>query len=133
MVSTGSTAQEHTVRMEGGGSERSGLVALEEARVGLDAGDFLPVKVKDLDEMGGGATVESMSQCSGQRRGSPRHGRRHLHSKDRQMLMRARRPQHVLGGLERLERLLHADIPQVDLAVATSRQELALAAALHVH
>ena len=30
MVATGSTAQEHAVRVEGGGGERGGLVALEE-------------------------------------------------------------------------------------------------------
>jgi len=62
VVSAGSTAQEHAMRVEGGGGERGGLVALEEARVGLDAGDFVTVKVKDLDEMGGGATVELVSQ-----------------------------------------------------------------------
>ncbi len=30
VVATGSTAQEHAVRVEGGGGERGGLVALEE-------------------------------------------------------------------------------------------------------
>jgi hypothetical protein len=51
--------------VEGGGGERGGLVALEEAGVGLDAGDFLPVQVKDLNEMGGRATVDGpLSQCT---------------------------------------------------------------------
>lgn len=66
VVSPGRAAQEHAVRVEGGGSERGGLVALEEARVGLDAGDFAAVKVKDLDEMGRGATVTSVSQSVSQ-------------------------------------------------------------------
>ena len=58
MVATGSTAQEHAVRVEGGGGERGGLVALEETRVGFDASDLLPVKVKDLDKMCRGAAVD---------------------------------------------------------------------------
>lgn len=58
VISTGSTGQQHAVRMEGGRSERRGLVA-EEARVWLDASDLAPVKVKDLDEVRRGATINS--------------------------------------------------------------------------
>lgn len=57
VVSTSCTAQEHAVRVEGRGSERGGLMALKETRVGLNAGDLLPVKVEDLDKMGGRATI----------------------------------------------------------------------------
>lgn len=45
------------MRVEGGGSDWGGLVALKEARVGLEAGDFATVKVKDLDEVGRCASV----------------------------------------------------------------------------
>jgi hypothetical protein len=58
VVSTGSTGQQHAVRMEGGGSERRSLVA-KEARVGLEARDLASVKVKDLDEVRRGATINN--------------------------------------------------------------------------
>ena len=57
VVATGGTAQEHTVWVERGGGERSGLVA-QEARVRLNAGDFVSIKVKDLDKMRRGAPVQ---------------------------------------------------------------------------
>jgi hypothetical protein len=55
VISTCSAAQEHAVRVEGGGSKRGCPVA-EEARIRLEASDFMPVKVKDLDDMGGCTT-----------------------------------------------------------------------------
>jgi hypothetical protein len=55
VISTCSAAQEHAVRVEGGGSKRGCPVA-EEARIWLEASDFMPVKVKDLDDMGGCTT-----------------------------------------------------------------------------
>jgi hypothetical protein len=58
VVTAGSAGQEHPVRVECGGSQRRGLVALEKARVGLYARDFVSVKVKDLDEVCRCATVK---------------------------------------------------------------------------
>ncbi len=37
------------MRVEGRGGQRRGLVALQEGRVGLDAGDLVAVEVEDFD------------------------------------------------------------------------------------
>jgi hypothetical protein len=67
VIPTGSAAQEHAVRVEGGGSKRGGPVA-EEARVWLEASDFMTVEVKDLDDMGGCTTGSQGVSVSGSTR-----------------------------------------------------------------
>ena len=61
VVAAGSAAQEHAVWMKSGGSQGRAPVTLEEARVGLDARDFVSIEVKDLDEVCRCTTVQERS------------------------------------------------------------------------
>lgn len=47
--------------------------------------------------------------------------------------MHAQRPQHLARGLDRPQRRVHPNIPQLDLAVAAAADELAQPPALHMH
>lgn len=49
VVSAGRTAENHAVRVESSGGDGTGAVLLQEARIGLHAGEFVAVKVEDLD------------------------------------------------------------------------------------
>lgn len=57
IVPTSSATQNHAMRMECGSRDGCALVSLEEARVGLDPGELMAVKIKDLDEMRRSSTV----------------------------------------------------------------------------
>lgn len=47
--------------------------------------------------------------------------------------MHAQRPQSVFGGLDSLDALVGADIPELDLAAPATAHQLALPTALDVH
>lgn len=59
--------------------------------------------------------------------------KRNIHTKHRRMLMNTQRPKRILRGIRCGNRIIQAQIPETDLAVATTRDQLAQAASLHVH
>lgn len=56
----------------------------------------------------------------------------HLHCKYREMLVCTRRTKRASGCLERVQWLVHSDVPDLDFAVAAGSEKFPLTASLHV-
>jgi hypothetical protein len=99
--------------MEGSRRYRDLSSLIQEARVGLYAREFLALEVEYLDRMGTSPTMEYMLAC----KVYMVDGKKFLHSKNREVLMCARRAKRMISGLDDPQRLIHTDIPQLDFAV----------------
>ena len=104
-----SACEDGAMRMEGRAGDGGGAVVMEETRVGLEGGEIAAVHVERLDLVAVRAHTE--------------HGGVFVH---------AQCSEGILCGVDGGERVVHSQIPKSDFAVATARDQLPQASALHV-
>jgi hypothetical protein len=92
---------------------------VQEAGVRLDARELLAFEVEDFDGVVAGAAIQSLATGSKVKWGVRKGEGGGLHSKYWKMFMRTCCSYRLAGGVNRPQRLVHSDIPELDLAVAT--------------
>ena len=126
VITLGSSCEEHAMWMKCRRRDGGATVRVDPSGVWLHGGELLTFKVEDLDSVFRCSAIEILAyymseQC-----------RSDLHSKYRQVLVCACRSQHIASCPDRLQRLIHTDVPQLDLAIAAGREQFTLPTTLHV-
>ena len=103
-------SEHHTMRVKRRGRDRGGAGTVQETGVRLEGIEEGAIDVEEIDIVALGSRGE-----------------------DGGVLVHGQRAQRVLGRPDRPQRLVLADVPELDLAVAAAADQLAQAAALHVH
>jgi hypothetical protein len=137
--------QHHAMGMERRRRDRGRPCLVQEAGVWLYAREFLAVEVEDFDGVAARSAVfpnpriswmiierEGMGEGTEKEKKKKKGRKENLHSKNRQMLMRTRRPQ-ICRRLNNPQRPIHPNIPQLHLPIPARAQQLPLPPPLHMH